>query len=164
MKGNSWLEFDQSVKGRKNEVGIQSMQASENIRTDGKAWPKRNTNRQVHINMLEIKQNGKKDTTGKFVALVKGQWICIHIPGHILTLRANKTDQRRMPYMKPLYWKCMWSTMRNPGWRKMDAEMILWMDGSTEPFMNLNFQCHYKRRSRRALDALEKSSAQDQFS
>lgn len=48
-----------------------------------------------------------------------------------------RIDQRRIPYMKPLYWKWIWSTMRKPGCKNMDADTIRCDDGSTDPRMKL---------------------------
>ena len=41
-----------------------------------------------------------------------------------LTFRAMRMDHRRIPNMNPLYWKWMWSTMRNPGCKKRVAEIM----------------------------------------
>ena len=50
-----------------------------------------------------------------------------------LALRAIRIDQRSIPYMNPLYWKWIWSTMRKPGCKNMDADTIRCNDGSTDP-------------------------------
>ena len=35
-------------------------------------------------------------------------------------LRARTRDRMRRPYMKPLYWKWMWSMMSRPGDRRIE--------------------------------------------
>ena len=48
-----------------------------------------------------------------------------------------RIDQSNIPYIKPLYWKWIWSTIKKPGWRKMDADIIRCIGGSIEPLINL---------------------------
>lgn len=40
---------------------------------------------------------------------------------------ATSRERRRIPYMKPLYWKWMWSIIRRPGERRMDRA-IAWAE------------------------------------
>ena len=42
--------------------------------------------------------------------------------------------------MKPLYWKWIWSTMRKPGCKNMDADTIRCNDGSTDPRTKLDME------------------------
>ena len=39
--------------------------------------------------------------------------------------------------MNPLYWKCIWSTIKNPGCKNNEAEITRCMDGCWDPGMNL---------------------------
>lgn len=76
--------------------------------------------------MFKIKENGEKYATSEFVSLHCERSVTKQddMDDREGTLRAISTDHRRMPYMKPLYWKWMWSTMMKPGCMNKDAEMI----------------------------------------
>ena len=39
--------------------------------------------------------------------------------------------------MNPLYWKWIWSTIKNPGCKKSEAEIIRCIDGCWDPGTNL---------------------------
>ena len=39
--------------------------------------------------------------------------------------------------MNTLYWKCMWTTIRNPGCRIREADIMRCVDGYTAPRINL---------------------------
>lgn len=54
-----------------------------------------------------------------------------------LTFLAINIDRSKMPNMNPLYWKCIWSTMRKPGWRNSEADRIRCVGGSIAPRTNL---------------------------
>lgn len=53
------------------------------------------------------------------------------------TLRAIRIDHKRIPNINPLYWKCIWSTIMNPGCMNREAEIILCMPGFVDPRTNL---------------------------
>jgi hypothetical protein len=97
----------------------------------------RKTYSQVHVNVLEVKQHSEEETTGKAVTL-KVNMSNIQQDYEVRpTSRAKSNDQSRMPNMKPLYWKCIWSTIKKPGCKKREADMILCTLGLSEPRMNL---------------------------
>lgn len=73
-----------------------------------------------------------------------------------------RIDQSKIPNMKPLYWKCMWSTIRNPGWRNNEAEIIRCVDGSAAPRMNLWIGLKLKTRGKKK-NLLDKDSPKDEF-
>lgn len=89
--------------------------------------------------MLEVQQNSEEEATGQFIPLQSNLDLFVFKKMSFrLTLRAMRIDHSRMPNMNPLYWKCMWSTMRNPGCRNRDAEIMRCIGGSAAPRMNLS--------------------------
>jgi hypothetical protein len=63
----------------------------------------RNMYREIHIDMFEIQENSKEDTTGEFIALKFGVSVGRSDNSNTLTSRAIKTDHKRIPNMNPLY-------------------------------------------------------------
>jgi len=94
------------------------------------------THRKIHIYVLEIEQDSKKNATSKFITLKACQTGAGSRPTG-LTCRAMYIDHSRMPNNIPLYWKCMWSTIRKPGCKKIEAEIIRWVGGSIALRVNL---------------------------
>ena len=71
---------------------------------------------EIHVNMLEIKKYREKKAAGQFVSLdTRNDFSANVVANKIRTFRAIRIDQRRIPNMNPLYWKCIWSTIKNPG-------------------------------------------------
>lgn len=85
---------------------------------------------------LKFKRTAKSMPLASFLPYKYDKTLCSS-KNHTLTSQAIKIDHSNIPNINPLYWKCMWSIIRNPGWRNKDAERIRWREGSTETRMNL---------------------------
>ena len=64
---------------------------------------------EIHVDVLEVQQDCKEKSAGELVSLLPvlrcASKVFENETGR--TFRAMRIDQRRMPNMKPLYWKCM---------------------------------------------------------
>ena len=92
--------------------------------------------RLVHVDMFEIEEHRKEESASEKIPLKTtsaAAWRSIDRFELDDTFLAIRSDHKSIPNKKPLYWKCIWSTMRKPGWRNSAAEMMRCVDWSTAP-------------------------------